>query len=104
MPNDGYSLYPASPDDGSRRVEQPLEARGAMLPGSSAVSYRLSMDGMELEVTDLEEGWLVRLGSESVEHRYLDHALAILLGVAPADVLPLLRSIVDTPPDFDLAD
>jgi hypothetical protein len=51
--------------------------------------------GETLEVDDLEEGWLVRLGDREVREYRLDHALEKLLGLPRGDVLELMREIVE---------
>lgn len=59
--------------------------------------------GQELVVIDLEDGWLVRYEDQAANARYLDHALAELLGLSPAMALSLVRQILRAEPGSRLS-
>ena len=48
----------------------------------------------EIVVTTREGLWQVRMGEREAEHRYLDHALAQLLGRSPGSVMELVREVL----------
>lgn len=58
--------------------------------------------GHELVVADLEDGWLVRYRDKAATARFLDHALAELLGLAPGTVLALVRLILHAEPGSEV--
>ena len=69
------------------------------MSGTAAVFL---LRGHELEVVDLDDGWLVRSGDETAQARYLDHALAELLRLPPGLVLSLVKQILEGEPGSEL--
>ena len=53
----------------------------------------------EIVVTTREGLWQVRMGEREAEHRYLDHALAQLLGRSPGSVMELVREVLGARPE-----
>ena len=61
------------------------------------------LSGDELVVADLGDGWFVCCGDRSVRARYLDLALAELLGLPPGLVLSLVKQILEGEPGEELS-
>jgi hypothetical protein len=70
------------------------------MAGEKSAAYRYR--GRELRVADLGGSWRVAMDGREVEDRFLDHALARLLGASSSSVLPLVRRLLEAEPGADL--
>ena len=53
-------------------------------------------------MSDLGDRWRVAIDDSVVEHRFLDHALAELLGESSSSVLGLVRRLLEAEPGSEI--